>query len=172
MLQESTRDKLIVCNVLDFQVCTAAMVLIVNLLAGTWPVHSSHVGGNNGDLGMARQTTSPFQRISAGRGRVVATQTSKVLQDLTEAYCGTLPSMGVYQVVITYFGWIRVSCDNGAAVSTVITASFVSEEFPADKVWSVTSMPNDELNGIGLLRNGVEFGTDFSTPFDSYMQAG
>ncbi|KAI4288243.1 MAG: hypothetical protein L6R35_002492 [Caloplaca aegaea] len=113
-LRHPARPLIAVCNVIDFQVFTAAMLLTINLLGASDSSNSSDSEQDSRDWDLVYGLMKDFKKVVIGeesRGNNgVAAQALTVLEDLVKVRSCTeshAPNE-TYQAVIPYFGKIRV----------------------------------------------------------------
>ncbi|KAL8735016.1 MAG: hypothetical protein Q9166_001141 [cf. Caloplaca sp. 2 TL-2023] len=164
-IRHPIRPLIAVCNVIDFQVFTAGMLLIIDLLGN--PDSSSDrpdTGDSSADWNSIHGLISDLRQVVSGgkiRGNTnVAVQALAVLEDLSKAKDGAechLPNES-YQAVIPYFGKIRIRWGKAfrARKSSSSTTPSSTGQMPTPS--DSTGTPN------------MNFGTDPKLSFDSYFQ--
>ncbi|CZR60123.1 uncharacterized protein PAC_10018 [Phialocephala subalpina] len=96
--------ELIICDLMDFQVFTAAVVLVIKLLSSTTPcVHSEE-----SDWKLVHSVMDGLKKVAKGMECSVASQAAQTLEYLTAAYHGTYSGPGQYEAVIPYFGKVMI----------------------------------------------------------------
>ena len=120
-LRNSQRPVLIVCNMVDYQAFTAAMTLAINLFQHTeQPRHD--LEDQERDWEIIHEFQQDLQKISKERPCSVASQASKLLENIYEARQGRSDrSNDTYEVVIPYFGKVRVGPSQGISPRSSIT---------------------------------------------------
>ncbi|KAL8828672.1 MAG: hypothetical protein Q9170_006503 [Blastenia crenularia] len=116
LLRHPSRPLVAVCNVIDFQVFTGAMLLIINLLGN--PDSSTEMGvqRDSSDWDVIYNVIDDLQKAvkeEMGCGDSgVAAQARTVLEDMVKArFCNDpCEPNATYQAVIPYFGKIRIRC--------------------------------------------------------------
>jgi hypothetical protein len=105
-LRECSGDALIICDLMDFEVFTAAIVLVLNLLSPscTDPIHQQA-----SDWERVHETTSNLQHVSGEMDCNVASQAATLLEYLSAAHQGIYDGPEIYEAVIPYFGSVRIS---------------------------------------------------------------
>ncbi|KAI4171621.1 MAG: hypothetical protein LQ343_004099 [Gyalolechia ehrenbergii] len=138
LLRHPIRPLIAVCNVLDFQVFTGAMLLIINLLGNHESSGETGINRGSSDWDIISNLIETLEKVIEGEtGRHsdgVAAQAKTVLQDLVKArFCNESPPPdGTYQAVIPYFGKIRIRCGkhfrgcNQSSTSATTTPSIPS----------------------------------------------
>ncbi|KAI4183802.1 MAG: hypothetical protein L6R41_005181 [Letrouitia leprolyta] len=114
LLRHPLEPLIVVCNVIDFQVFTGAMLLIINLLGN----HDSSSGVDRASsdwdiiLNLIKALDTVIEGETGRHSDGVAAQARTVLKDLVKArFCvESPPPDGTYQAVIPYFGKIRIRC--------------------------------------------------------------
>lgn len=109
-LRSGDRPVLSLCSVEDFQVFTAALVLVIHLLdPGQGNMQSTRLG-NISDWQLIEQITDKFSEVAKKRGCKVALDASKFLQDvLRSRYDFPCTETGRYEATIPYFGKISLN---------------------------------------------------------------
>ena len=121
ILRDPICTLLLVCNIEDFQVFTAVMVLVVDLLGNSQSLGTQR---SEHDWDIVQTATGMFKLVSEERGCTVAAQSARVLEDLTQARYD-FPQTGedIYDVVIPYFGRVTITrqapttLDHGARIA-------------------------------------------------------
>ena len=139
----SGAETLIICDLMDFEVFTAAIVLVLNLLSESCP---DPVHQQASDWGRVHDITLNLQHISREMECNVAGQAATLLEYLSAVHQGTYDGPEIYQAVIPYFGKVRIS-----------------------QVRKATPSPVDMKLGAwdeqDMLSNMVEFSADTFVPF-------
>lgn len=196
-IRHPVRPLIAVCNVIDFQVFTAAMLLTINLLGNP---DSPSTASDNTNISNSEQNDRDWkfihglisdlrQVVKSGRTRGtsgVAAQALTVLEDLSKAKDGNechAPNDS-YQAVIPYFGKIRIRWGKAfrarkPSSSTTTTASTTSTSptstnqtlTPSSIDSSTTGTPNTNPNTITFAMN-TDTNNDplAKISFDSYFQ--
>jgi hypothetical protein len=121
ILRDPEISAISVCNTVDFQVFTAAMVWVVHLLSDT-----NRAGQKiDGDWEIVQDATHIFKRAAEDGRCNVAAQAATLLQAFSEARWGG----NSFQAVVPYFGKIRIT--PGEAFSARIGEVSSSSEHPA-----------------------------------------
>ena len=144
----SGSENLIICDLMDFQVFTAALVIVINLLSESCrdPIHQQA-----SDWERVQDFTKNLQYLNGQMECKVAGQAAKLLEYLSAVHQGTYDGPEIYQAVIPYFGKVRIS-----------------------QMRKVTPFSADAKFGGGVEQdissNMVEFNTDSFVPFSqNYM---
>lgn len=96
----------ILCDLMDFQVFSAAMVIIMDLLSYS----SSNVLHERAeDWEIVSYTASTLKRVSEVMDCAVARQAADVLQYFLHIHDGSFTELNPYEAVIPYFGRVRIS---------------------------------------------------------------
>lgn len=169
-LRHPMRPLVVVCNVIDFQVFTGAMLLIINLLGNYESSAETSIDRNSSDWDLIHSLIGDLQKTiegEMGRGdNCVAAQALTVLQDLVKArFCNEMPPDATYQAVIPYFGKIRIRCGKSfrprhpSSSSSAVTPNVPSMGQP-----SQLPTPSDS--------SGTPYSTnnDPQLSFDNYFQ--
>ncbi|KAL8937394.1 MAG: hypothetical protein Q9216_004447 [Gyalolechia sp. 2 TL-2023] len=116
LLRNPIKPLIIVCNVVDFQVFTGAMLLIIDLLGNRENSGETSMNRGSSDWDIILNLIETLKQVLEGEtGRHsdgVAAQAKTVLQDFVKVrYCNECnPPDATYQAVIPYFGKIRIRC--------------------------------------------------------------
>ncbi|KAL2039380.1 hypothetical protein N7G274_008048 [Stereocaulon virgatum] len=96
-----------ICRILDFQVFTAAMILVLNHLGLSQSSCASELRDAEDDRVLVSSVTSILQRASLHAGGKVATQAARALEMLGKAKDQGFPGgQGTWKVAIPYFGTV------------------------------------------------------------------
>ncbi|MCJ1398200.1 hypothetical protein MMC11_001397 [Xylographa trunciseda] len=149
-------DALLVCNLFDFQVFTASMVLILDLIN---QLANNRDRGDpvreDSDWNLVYSIRQDFETVAKESKYPLAIQAAQVLREFTDARYGCKEDANeTYQVTIPYFGKIRIGKANTA------TSSLCS---PSTTDLSSQLQTPEASNG-----EGVELGVDPFISFDNY----
>ncbi|KAI4098800.1 MAG: hypothetical protein L6R37_006288 [Teloschistes peruensis] len=165
-LRAPAKPLVTVCNVIDFQVFTAAMLLIVNLLGTPESSSGSESAEDVADWELIHRLGDDLHRVvngEMGRGdKSVAAQALTLLQDLSKAKdadCSHGPNVA-YHAVIPYFGKIKIR--RGKAFRTRSSTS-TTPSLPPSQLGQLPT-PSDSAG------TPVNYGTDPQLSFESYFQ--
>jgi hypothetical protein len=140
----------VMCDLLDFFVFTAAVLIIINLLSRSISLRSDQEAS---DWALVKDVSDSLHQVSRQMECSVADQAAQLLDYLSMCYRGTYSGPEVYEAVIPYFGKIRIRQ--------------VKKSPPIDSAPS--NLPRDHL--IPLSLNTVEFSADLTPPV-SHIPAG
>ncbi|KAI4131373.1 MAG: hypothetical protein LQ338_001258 [Usnochroma carphineum] len=118
-LRHPDRPLIAVCNVIDFQVFTAAMLLTINLLGCPETSNSHDNESESGDWKIIYGLIGDLKKVAKGEEshghNGVAAQALTVLEDLVKArFCDEPHAPNeTYQAVIPYFGKIKIRWGKG-----------------------------------------------------------
>lgn len=144
----SGSSTLIICDLIDFQVFAAAIVIILNLLSPTCP---DPIHQQARDWELVHDITRNLNNISGEIECSVTCQSAKLLERLSAAHQGIYEGPEIYEAVIPYFGKVRISHMRKAPPP--------SQEARLEG-----------FDGQELLANTVEFSADPFVPFSqNYM---
>jgi hypothetical protein len=107
VMRDDDRPLFHVCYVADFQVFTAALVLVLDLLDYGRPFERLEGGQRDGDWRIINNITECFTRIASKWQNNVAAQAAKILEDLVN-FNDAQSSDGIYEASIPYFGKILI----------------------------------------------------------------
>ncbi|KAI4142740.1 MAG: hypothetical protein L6R39_004817 [Caloplaca ligustica] len=171
-LRNPVRPLVAVCNVIDFQVFTAAMLLTINLL-GNADSSASDPEHDSGDWSIIQGLISDLQKVANGeesRGNNgVAAQALTVLEDLVKARFCTQPHAPneMYQAVIPYFGKIRIRWGKSFRPTRKCSASSATTTPSLPSVSNPNQLPTpSDSSGTPLSFNSH----DPQLSFDNYFQ--
>ncbi|KAL8801280.1 MAG: hypothetical protein Q9200_006993 [Gallowayella weberi] len=184
-IRHPARPLIAVCNVIDFQAFTAAMLLIINLLGGS--SDTSDANHNTYDWQLIQMLMADLKQVvkgGASRGtNSVAAQALTVLQDLTRAKDNDETNEGEsYQAIIPYFGKIRIRWGKAFRNRSTKCSSTTSSTSPADSTTTsgghMPPTPSDSSTGTPMMHLGHEgyggdgngHGGETKFTFDSYFQ--
>ncbi|KAL8900432.1 MAG: hypothetical protein Q9207_005704 [Kuettlingeria erythrocarpa] len=167
-LRHPARPLVSVCNVIDFQVFTAAMLLIIDLLGISESPSSVNMESDSGDWDLIYRLMSDLQKAVKGeesRGNNgVTAQALTVLEDLVKArsHESQVPNE-TYQAVIPYFGKIRIRWGkrfrpHRASSSSTATPNLLPS----------TASPNQMPTPADS--SGTPISNDAQLSFDNYFQ--
>ena len=148
-------DALLVCNLLDFQVFTASMVLVLDLCNQ----YNNNRSGRDlvqedNDWNLVCSIKEEFNTLAKTAMCPVAVQAGQVLQQFSDARYGCDEITDeTYQVTIPYFGKIRI----GKANTTT----------PSSCSRSTTSLTSQQRTPEASNNEGLQFGADTFIPFDN-----
>jgi hypothetical protein len=142
-------ETLIICDLMDFQVFTAAIVIVINLLSPSCP-DNAHDQARDWEL--VHDISRNLAKVSEEMECNVACQAARLLDHISAAHHGTYEGPEIYEATIPYFGKVRISQIKKAAPSQAEAAKM------------------GELNEQELFSNMVEFSADPFVPFSqNYM---
>jgi hypothetical protein len=96
----------IICDVMDFQVFSAILVIIIDLLSQPSP---DSLQDQVGDWQLVSFTAAALKHVSEVTDCVVAKQAAQLLEYLLQARDCTYSGPQTYEAVIPYFGKVRIS---------------------------------------------------------------
>jgi hypothetical protein len=110
IMRDPDRPLFTICNLADFQVFTAAMILILDMLGQVLPLSTGPASGQaQGDWGIILGIMDVLKRVSKDSLSGVATQAAQILEDMyrfrfeISSYDGE-----EYHAVIPYFGKLSI----------------------------------------------------------------
>ncbi|EXJ88985.1 hypothetical protein A1O3_02049 [Capronia epimyces CBS 606.96] len=121
MLRNYTSPMIIMCDLMDFQVFSAVLVIILNLLSQGQPP-SNNPQDQTRDWELVLYATTALKHVSEVMECAVARQASQLLQHLLQAHNDSYTGSHTYEATIPYFGKVRISRPCDPAVSTRVTA--------------------------------------------------
>lgn len=105
-LRDASGPKVIICDLLDFQAFSAALVLVINLLLNSLTSSFDQV---TRDWKLVIDTTQTLKSIAETLSCKVAAQATQLLEYLTSLNDCTYSGPEEYEAVIPYFGKVRIS---------------------------------------------------------------
>ncbi|KAL8682708.1 MAG: hypothetical protein Q9186_001304 [Xanthomendoza sp. 1 TL-2023] len=159
-IRHPARPLIAVCNVIDFQAFTAAMLLTINLLGGNFD--SSDIDSNTYDWSLIQSLIADLEQVVKGgvsRGtNSVAAQALTVLQDLTkpkEKNNNESDELESYQAIIPYFGKIRIrwgrAVRNNRKTNSSSTTSSMSPSDSTTTAGHMPPTPSDSSTGTPMM---------------------
>ena len=142
-------ETLIICNFLDFQVFTAAITVVINLLSPSCP---DDIQQQTRDWELIHDTSRNLNNVSEIMECSVACQAAQLLDYLSSAYHGTYAGPEMYEAAIPYFGKVRIR-------QIKKQVPFHGKEVQMNEL--------DGFNGQEMFSNMVDFSAD---PFVSFSQ--
>lgn len=169
-LRHPLRPLVAVCNVIDFQVFTSAMLLIINLL-GIGNTETPDASGSDHDSSdwdliycLMRDLKKAVKGEESHGNNGVAAQALTVLEDLVKARScdeGRAPN-DTYQAVIPYFGKIRIRWGKGSRPHRASSSATTTPGLP--------SMSNPHQLPTPSNSCGTPICNDPQLSFDNYFQ--
>ncbi|KAM3072865.1 hypothetical protein ACMFMF_007194 [Clarireedia jacksonii] len=159
-LRNHNSSMTILCDLMDFHVFSAIIVIIINLLSekSTTPLEEQ-----NRDWELVSYTTITLEHVAKVMECEVARQAAQLLQYLLQAHEGVYAGPQSYEAVIPYFGKVRISQPRDL-VTTAIAGTDKPDslaELSSEIVEGVPSVPSLEYT----FPPEVQFCTD---PFVSF----
>jgi hypothetical protein len=114
-LRNSSGPAIIICDLMDFQVFSGAIVIVINLLSQSY---TRDVHQEAEDWKLIHGITRTFKHISREMECTVPGQAAQLLEYLSIARHGTYSGPEGYEAVIPYFGKVRISQLGRAASQT------------------------------------------------------
>ncbi|KAL4875695.1 hypothetical protein BJY04DRAFT_201392 [Aspergillus karnatakaensis] len=159
-LRNSPQGELLICDLMDFQVFGAAIVLVINLMS---PVPGSDPLRDLQDWGLVEELTECLQRLANAMTCDVARQAAEVLDYLHDAAHGRYMRDQASEVVIPYFGKVRIKyqAEQGSASSDLETCD-LPPAFNAIDFHAQLESPGM----LGQCLGDAELRADWSAPLD------
>lgn len=104
-LRQHPKVGFIICDLMDFQVFTAAVVLVINLLWSPAPRNYRH----ESDWKLIQSVTDILKKVAESMSCNVASQASQILEYLAAAHNGTYTGPQQFEAVIPYFGQVKIN---------------------------------------------------------------
>jgi hypothetical protein len=117
-LRNSSGQALIMCDLMDFQAFSSAVVIVIHLLLQN---PATNVYQDVEDWKLVHCTIRNFEYISRKLECTVASQAAQLLENLSTAHHGSYDPMEDYEAVIPYFGKVRISRPSGFISQTEST---------------------------------------------------
>lgn len=148
-LRHSPQAKLVLCEIVDFEAFCAGIVLVLDLLAHKHRQRPPDEISEVQDCTLVADLTQTLQNVSVAMECSVAAQAAQLLEFLAAAYQGAYVGPQKYEVVIPYFGKVKIdgSALGGASMagssadiatqtaspaSVQVSANLFGYPFPAD----------------------------------------
>lgn len=170
-LRQGSEPAVINCDLLDFQVFTAAVLVVVNLLSGT----KRDVIQETIDWKVVHDTSNVLKHVSETMSCKVAAQSYQLLDYLSNAYHGNFVSNIAYEAEIPYFGKIKIQqikrfSPPNSEISSLLAdahqqppADLNTVDFSASSFLSV--QPDFQTSDWNYFSN-AELGVDWTTGID------
>jgi hypothetical protein len=153
---------LVLCDLMDFQVMTAAVLLVVNLLS------DQHDAANDfEDWDLVNGVNKNLQRLSVAMKCTVAGQAARLLDYLIKSYQGTYSGPELFENTIPYFGRVRISQAKKSPLVNPVSPNDLSAyppnsfstmvEFGADSSMHFGQFPTGDLYSDAEL--GIDWGS-------------
>lgn len=182
-LRNSSGLAIIICDLMDFQVFSAAIVIVINLLSQS---STRDILQEAEDWKLIHDITKTLKHISRAMECAVAGQAAQLLEYLSMACHGTYSGPEGYEAVIPYFGKVRISQLRRAASQTESTPpsdvqihapqpfsntiEFSSNSFiPFSQNFTADYLSEAELSVDWTSVFGVDTNYDWSQLFDNTM---
>lgn len=140
-LRNHRSSLVIMCDVMDFQVFSAVLIIIINLLSQG---SSSSLQDQSADWGLVSYTTNTLKQVSQVMDCAVARQAAQLLQYILQAHDGLYAGPASYEAIIPYFGKVRISRPQDPALSIPVAnrSSSVTSFSPGTIQTPLPSLPN------------------------------
>ncbi|KAI4156006.1 MAG: hypothetical protein LQ340_000595 [Diploschistes diacapsis] len=173
-MRNNSVSAVIMCDLMDFEAFSAAVVLMIGLLS---PTSRRDDFQDAEDWTLVDGLTKSLRQLSKAMKCRVAEQGAEVLEYLTMAYHGMYLGAEPFETTIPYFGKVRISrieragshvrseasssnLQNSAVLTQVTSPFFNSVEFNAGYFTSFDLNPRDGHGG------DAELGMDWAASFD------
>lgn len=136
----------LICKIIDFQVFTAAMLLILNLIGSYMHNAGQHTSEDNSDWALVASTHEILQRASCETDGLVASQAERALGLFMKARNGDCPmNCGVTRVVIPYFGTVAFGPNKNVSKSCSSIAGYAHQPLQlATPAESISQTPTSD----------------------------
>lgn len=172
LLRQAADAEYIICEVLDFQVFSAGMILMVNLLRHP---HLSTQESRVEDLRLLETLAEALNRTASLMHCDVARQGSHVLTLLLHVQRGSNAGLDTFVAVMPYFGRVKISfpIKGIAAITTaedantslapphIATGSVQFSEWSDDQDFAMTTDFDEELVGDWSAMMGTDIDLDY-----------
>lgn len=170
-LRNGSGQSIIICDLMDFQVFTAAVTIVINLLSQS---SECSVHQQDEDWELVQCTARSLKDVSIKLECAVAGQAAQLLEYLLEVHHGLYTGPESYQAVIPYFGKVKISQPKSAASQTDLTPridhqSPTSCPFPQVVEFSANSFVPFSQNYVADYLAETELGVDWTAVFDENM---
>lgn len=158
---------MIMCDLMDFQVFTAAIVLVINLLSPYCP-DDGHQQARDWDL--VHDISRNLDKVSQEMECNVAYQAARLLEHLSAAHHGMYEGPETYEATIPYFGRVRISQIRKVPQPPVEVAQLegrkAHEKFSNMVEFSADSFVPFSQNYMGDYLTEAELGVDWTAVFN------
>ncbi|KAE8446611.1 hypothetical protein EG329_011804 [Mollisiaceae sp. DMI_Dod_QoI] len=158
--------ELIICDLMDFQVFTAAIALIIKILSST----SSCLNSNERDWQLVQSVTSGLGKVAQAMECSVASQAAQILEYLTAAHHGTYSGPSQFEAVIPYFGKVKINrLQPGNLVPGTTPTDYQLDsplQFPSTIDFAANSFAPFSWNETQDFLSGAELGVDWTSMMD------
>jgi hypothetical protein len=145
-LRHSAQAKLVLCEIMDFEAFCAGIVLVIDLLAHKHRHRPPEEISEAQDSALVEHLTQTLHNVSVAMECSIAAQAAQLLEFLAAAYRGAYAGPREYEVVVPYFGKVKidgialmasssadVATQTAAAPASVqVSANLFGYPFPAD----------------------------------------
>ncbi|KAL5333145.1 hypothetical protein BJX70DRAFT_78510 [Aspergillus crustosus] len=166
-LRHSAQGEVLICDLMDFQVFSAAIVLAINLLCPDTPTNTSQ---DQNDWALIQELSTTLGALAKAMTCSIAKQASQLLDYLHAAGHGLYTHDTPFEAVIPYFGKVRIShlrekgYESGSSATDQHTPPFNMVEFSTQ-----TASPQG-VNKFGYHLGESELGTDWNVLGEAEVQ--
>jgi hypothetical protein len=165
VLRSNSGMALLICDLMDFQVCSGALVLIINLLSH--PSQQAEEASSDWDL--IHRVIGYQKYLTEGIECRIASQAAQLLEYLSSLYDGTYSGPEYYEAVIPLFGRVRISHPKKSPHIELNTVQVQGDQFlPQSQFveFSANSLGPFDMASTGEYLPEAELGADWTGNFD------
>jgi hypothetical protein len=166
VLRSNSGLALLICDLMDFQVCSGALVLIINLLSQPSQLTPQEASS---DWELIHQVIKFQKYLSEGIECRIATQAAQLLEYLSSLYDGTYSGPEYYEAVIPLFGRVRISHPKKSPHIELNTVQVQGDQLlPQSQFveFSANSLGPFDMASTGEYLPEAELGADWTGNFD------
>jgi hypothetical protein len=166
VLRSNSGLALLICDLMDFQVCSGALVLIINLLSHPSQEREEEASS---DWDLIHQVIRFQKFLAEGIECRIATQAAQLLEYLSSLHDGTYTGPEYYEAVIPLFGRVRISHPGKPAHIELNTVQVQDDQFlPQSQFveFSANSLGPFDMASTGEYLPEAELGADWTGNFD------
>jgi hypothetical protein len=166
VLRSNSGMALLICDLMDFQVCSGALVLIINLLSQPSQLTPQEASS---DWELIHQVIRFQKFLAEGIECRIATQAAQLLEYLSSLHDGTYSGPEYYEAVIPLFGRVRISHPKKSPHIELNTVQVQGDQFlPQSQFveFSANSLGPFDMASTGEYLPEAELGADWTGNFD------
>jgi hypothetical protein len=168
VLRSNSGMALLICDLMDFQVCSGALVLIINLLSHPSQLTLEQAAS---DWDLIHRVKGYQKYLAEGIECRIATQAAQLLDYLSTLHDGTYTGPEYYEAVIPLFGRLRISHPRRPPLQNELVSvqdrHFLPQpQFSESVEFSTNSLGPFDMNSTGDYLPEAELGADWTSNFD------
>jgi hypothetical protein len=170
-IRNGSDQSIIMCDLMGFQVFTAAVTIVINLLAQS---SECSVRQQTEDWELVQCTARSLKHVSKEMECAVAGQAAQLLDYLLEVRHGLYTGPEGYQAVIPYFGKVKISQLRSAASQADLTPRIDHQSPTSNPLSQVVEFSANPFvpfsqNYVADYLAEAELGVDWTAVFDENM---